>query len=58
MGYSLFGVNGAQIGDIKQGSIGNCWIMSAIAAVAEFPGRVEALFKSDAYQNNSGFFDV
>ena len=43
-GYSLFGENGVTPKDIFQGSIGNCWFMSAISAIAEKPGRVESLF--------------
>lgn len=27
-----------------QGYIGNCWFISAVAALAEFPGRIEKLF--------------
>ena len=42
--YSLFGSSGVTPKDIFQGSIGNCWFMSAISAIAEKPGRVEKLF--------------
>ena len=42
--YSLFGSNGVTPRDIFQGSIGNCWFMSALSAIAEKPGRVEKLF--------------
>jgi hypothetical protein len=27
--------------DVKQGVLGNCWLISAIAAMAEFPGAVQ-----------------
>ena len=27
-----------------QGFIGNCWFISGVAALAEFPGRIEKLF--------------
>lgn len=30
--------------DISQGSIGNCWIISSFAALAEFPDLVQSLF--------------
>ena len=33
--------------DINQGYIGNCWIMAAISAMAEVPGRVDSIFVND-----------
>ena len=42
--FSLFGSEGVTPKDILQGSIGNCWFMSAISAIAEAPGRVENMF--------------
>jgi calpain-15 len=31
--------------DIKQGMLGDCWLMCALSSIAEFPLLVEALFK-------------
>lgn len=41
---TLFGPEGVQVDHIAQGSIGNCWILAALGAVAEYPGRIEKLF--------------
>jgi len=43
-GFSLFGSEGIRPGDVQQGSIGNCWFLSAAAAVAEVPGRFEKIW--------------
>ena len=41
---SLFGSTGIRPADVRQGSIGNCWFMSAASAIAEYPGRMEQIF--------------
>ena len=38
------GKTGIQPQDVSQGLNGNCWLISSIAAVAERPERIEALF--------------
>lgn len=42
--HSLFGSNGVTPADVRQGSIGNCWFLSAISALSEVPGRIERIF--------------
>ena len=59
-GYSFYGPDGKTSispQDINQGYIGNCWIMAAISAVAEIPGRVEDLFVNDSL-NDIGIYAV
>jgi hypothetical protein len=41
---SLFGSKGIRPQDIRQGEIGNCWYLSSITALAEYPGRIEGSF--------------
>ena len=40
----LFGERGVTVDDVAQGSIGNCWLCSAFASLAESPGAVETIF--------------
>ena len=34
-------------GDIRQGSVGDCWLLSGISALAEFDGAIERLFRKN-----------
>ena len=31
--------------DCLQGGVGNCWLIAAVASVAEFPSAIERLFE-------------
>ena len=35
--------------DIKQGQLGDCWFMSALSCIAEFPDLVKKLFITQNY---------
>lgn len=41
--------------DIIQGSLGNCYFLSALSAMAEFPDRIKRIFAS-ATTNQSGCY--
>jgi calpain-15 len=43
--------------DIRQGYIGNCWIMAAISSVAEVPGRIDSNFVTKTL-NDEGIYAV
>jgi calpain-15 len=36
--------NGVSAGDLAQGGLGDCWLIAAIAALAEFPGLIQRVF--------------
>lgn len=38
--------------DVRQGALGNCWLLSALAAVSEVPGRVEKMFVTKEFSQN------
>lgn len=48
--------------DINQGGVGDCWLISAIAAIAHYPEDVRFLFLDDTYQKDGHYrvrlFDV
>ena len=41
------GTDSISVEDIRQGGIGNCWLMAAISALAEDPARVDKIMISD-----------
>jgi calpain-15 len=43
--------------DIRQGSLGNCWFLAAIASLAENPALVRRLFITDEY-NEFGIYQL
>lgn len=56
-GTSEFVWNDICVNDIRQGDLGDCYLLSAIAALAEYPERVKHLFVSDQ-ANQTGIYSV
>lgn len=48
---------GIEPADIKQGLLGNCWMMCALSSLAEYPTLVEKLFVQKEY-NPNGIYQV
>jgi len=59
-GYKLFQNNlesSINIDDTVQGMLGDCWVLSAIAACAEKPSRVWKIFDTKSY-NTAGIYSL
>ena len=55
-GYTLWGSSGIRPDDIGQGAIGDCWFISAAAAVAEDYKRIERLFLNTEMSDDVGIY--
>ena len=56
LGEELFLFNGIEPNDVMQGSLGDCWLMSAIAAIAEFPSFIQSeLFVTQALASDGKY---
>lgn len=53
--YELF-VGKIEMDDIKQGSLGNCYFLSALAALAQYPVLISNLFRTE--KNRGGYYEV
>jgi len=54
----LFNSFGVQPNQVKEGRVSDNWLLSAAAALAEYPDRVKNLFKNKEYPKKSGIFEV
>jgi hypothetical protein len=41
--------------DIAQGQLGDCWLMTALACVAEYPGAIQRVFLTDEYNQRGRY---
>ena len=56
-GWSLWGSDGIQLNDMKQGDIGNGHIIAAAATIAQKSAVIEAIFDNEDL-NNEGFYQI
>jgi hypothetical protein len=56
-GYSLWGSNGIDYDDMEQGKLGNCYLISGAATIAEKPNRIKKVFNNEDL-NDEGFYQV
>ena len=54
---TLYGTDDLNPNDMIQGQLGNCWIISAVSAVAEHKGRIKNLILNDSI-SQSGIYGV
>lgn len=60
-GYSLFtgdAATGINISDSIQGSLGDCWMISTLASMAEVPARLFNAFNPKSYGNRAGIYSI
>ncbi len=39
--------------DVVQGGLGDCWFLTTISALAEYPERIKKLFLNDKHETNA-----
>ena len=54
--YSLFSEQ-IEINDVIQGSIGDCYFMTAVANLSKYPNKVKQMFKQSE-KNEKGFYEI
>lgn len=53
--YKLF--EGVSVDDVAQGELGDCYFLSALAALAKYPKMIRGLFKTDKL-NENGYYEI
>ena len=46
---------GVEPADIGQGQLGDCWLMTALACLSEFPGAIQSIFETEEYNGATTF---
>ena len=53
--FSFWGENGIEPAGVKQGDLGDCWLLASASALAENPSRIEKVF-ADRDKQDNGFY--
>jgi hypothetical protein len=53
---TLWGTKNMTPNDVSQGALGDCWFLSAIAGLAEWPNRLKSVFKN--WDSAKGIYEV
>ena len=54
--YCLFS-DKIEFDDVKQGNLGNCYFISSVASLCQFPDKIRKMFKQTS-KNEKGFYEI
>ena len=54
--YNLFS-DKIEMGDVQQGSLGDCYFLSSVASLCEFPSLIKKMFRQEK-KNENGFYEI
>ena len=54
--YTLFS-DKIEMGDVMQGSLGDCYFLSSVASLCKFPGLLKRMFRQSS-KNENGFYEI
>jgi len=52
---SLWGSKSIRPAAVNQGSLGDCWLLSSFAALAEWPDRIKKVISNNEYSPEGAF---